>query len=82
MDGLKKASVALGNLEIVQLVRKIALGGMAIAKAGMEGALNLAKSIGSIFSSFSMIPFGLGIPLAMGAALGMFGLYKKAQAKN
>ena len=48
----------------------------------MEGALNLAKSIGSIFSSFSMIPFGLGIPLAMGAALGMFGLYKKAQAKK
>jgi hypothetical protein len=82
MEGLQKARVALGNLEIVQLVRKIALGGMAIAKAGMEGALNLAKSIGSIFSSFSMIPLGLGIPLAFAAAGGMFALFKKAQAKK
>jgi hypothetical protein len=80
MDALKKAGIALGNLELVQLGRKIALNSVAIVKAGIEGALNLAKSIGSIFSSFALIPFGLGIPLAVAAAGGLFALFKQAKS--
>tara|TARA_B110000879_G_scaffold208579_1_gene294434 strand:+ start:923 stop:2932 length:2010 start_codon:yes stop_codon:yes gene_type:complete len=39
----------------------------------------ISEAIGSIFTSFGSIPFGLGVPLAFGAAAGLLALTKKTQ---
>jgi len=42
------------------------------------GIATMAKAVGGIFSTLAQIPFGLGIPIAIGAVAGMFALGKKA----
>jgi hypothetical protein len=48
------------------------------AKSALEGALVLGKAIASIFSSFAMIPFGIGIPLAIAAVGGLIAMFSNA----
>lgn len=62
---------------------KLTEGGISVknlAKSAMEGAMVLGKAIAGLFSSFSAIPFGIGIPLAIAAAGGLFAMFKKATA--
>ena len=58
---------AIGKMVAIMMnLRKIAIG----------------KSIADIFSSFSKIPFGIGIPLAFGAVAGLVALMKSASKKG
>ena len=58
-----------------------------VAAAALVGVLStlasvsVAASIAKIFTSFSTIPFGLGIPLAIGAVAGMMSLIKSSQTQ-
>ena len=53
-----------------------------IAKSALDGALLLGKAIANIFGSFSMIPFGIGIPLAIGAVAGLMTMFNSAVSKT
>ena len=51
------------------------------AQLGLQSASvrkSLASAAGAIFSTFAKIPLGLGIPLAIGAATGMYSLATRA----
>ena len=51
--------------------------------AAMRLALaNLRGAIGGIFKSFSQIPLGIGIPLAFGAAAGLYSMYQSTKADD
>ena len=51
--------------------------------AAMRLALaNLRGAIGGIFKSFSQIPLGIGIPLAVGAAAGLVSMYQSTKADD
>ena len=49
-----------------------------LIKSTAGGAMALAEGIAKMFGSFSGIPFGLGIPLAIAAAGGLFAMFNKA----
>ena len=56
--------------------------GPAIVLAGILGAMALpliSSAIGSIMSTFALIPFGIDIPLGLAAIAGMFSQVKKAK---
>ena len=56
--------------------------GPAIVLAGILGAMALpliSSAIGSIMSTFALIPFGIGIPLGLAAIAGMFSQLGKAK---
>ena len=61
-------------------IKESILSGKQIVKDMAGGAVVLAKAVARIFSSFSAIPFGIGIPLAIAAAGGLFAMFKKATA--
>ena len=44
----------------------------------LQAGLTLKTAIAGIFRSFSRIPFGLGIPLALGAVGGLYSMFNKA----
>ena len=46
--------------------------------ARLHGTLTLKTAIAGIFRSFSRIPFGIGIPLALGAVGGLYSMFNKA----
>ena len=73
MQIIQTALVALEQLKGTAIAKNLA---KTVASAGAS----LAKGAGSIFSGFGMIPFGLGIPLAIAAVAGMYGLAKKAKS--
>lgn len=51
--------------------------------AAMRLALaNLRGAIGGIFKTFSQIPLGIGIPLAFGAAAGLYSMYQSTKADD
>jgi hypothetical protein len=82
MLGLSQAKLAVSTADNAQKKRGILLMGAEIVKGALMGALNLAKAIGGIFSSFSQIPFGIGIPLAAIAVGGLFAMFAKAKSKK
>jgi len=54
---------------------------ISVAAGAISAAVGfLASAIGAIFSTFSMIPFGIGIPLALLAIGGLFTLFSKAKS--
>jgi len=55
-----------------------AMGGFALKALRGAGAL-LVKAVTGIWSAFAMIPFGLGIPLAIGAVAALYASYRKAK---
>ena len=69
--GIETATNAQGKIGLLQ-------GAANLAKSVASGAAKLGGAIAGIFSSFASIPFGLGVPLAIAAAGGLFALYKKA----
>jgi len=66
-EGINKEKIKEGVLGAKNMVKDMA-----------SGAVVLAKAVARIFSSFALIPLGLGIPLAIAAAGGLFALYNKA----
>ena len=58
----------------------VAMGALA-AVIALAGIASMVQAVTSIWSAFGMIPFGLGIPLAIVATATMFGLVAAAQAK-
>jgi hypothetical protein len=76
MVGMQSVQAAIVALEAV----RGGLLGKNLAKTVASAGASLAKGAGAIFSGFGMIPFGLGIPLAIAAVAGMFALAKKATA--
>ena len=53
-----------------------------VGKAMAEGAMKLAGAVGGIMGSFSMIPFGIGIPLGIAAVAAMMAMFARAKAKK
>lgn len=52
--------------------------GMFAAKSAYAAAQSMVKAAAETFGSFAKIPFGIGIPLAIGAVASMYSLFKKA----
>lgn len=69
-EAVETAILAIKNSQTVALLKNI-------GKSAIDGALAVGKAIGSIFSSFAMIPFGIGIPLAIAAVGGLVALSSK-----
>ena len=44
---------------------------------GIIGNGKIGKAVASLFGTFAQIPFGVGIPLAIAAAGGLFALFNK-----
>ena len=80
INALKFVRVALEGQTLTSLIAQGAASAGNLAKTAMEGAMVLGKAIAGLFSSFSAIPFGIGIPLAIAAAGGLFAMFKKATA--
>lgn len=78
LNALKTIRVALENASLGAIIRQGAATAVNLAKTALEGAMVLGKAIAGLFSSFSAIPFGIGIPLAIAAAGGLFAMFKKA----
>ena len=80
LQGIQTA-IAFVGAALKEATEKKSLGHAikAIPKLIVGGMATMAKAVGSIFSSLAQIPFGLGIPLAIGAVAGMFALGKKAK---
>lgn len=77
-ESIKKATLALFVAENAQKKVGNMLSLKGIATSLKDAAMNLGGAIAGIFKSFAQIPFGLGVPLAIGAVAGLYGLYKKA----
>ena len=78
------AAVTMTRLGTEESINKtkgkgILLGAKDLAKSAAGAVATLAKGAGAIFSSFGMIPFGIGIPLAIAAVASMYALAKKAK---
>ena len=54
------------------------IGGL-VARSAALAAIQLGKAVAGIFSSFSWIPFGVGIPMAIGAVAMMMSKYNSAK---
>lgn len=48
-------------------------------QSAIAARARITEAVGSIFSSFGSIPFGLGVPLAFGAAAGLYAIANKSQ---
>ena len=67
--------------KFVSWIRESETGLMAVSAAAAAVGVSLAISaVASIFKSFAMIPFGLGIPLAIGAAGLLYSNMSKAKS--
>lgn len=78
LNALKTIRVALENASLGAIIRQGAATAVNLAKTALEGAMVLGKAIAGLFGSFAQIPFGIGIPLAIAAAGGLFAMFKKA----
>ena len=58
----------------------LALEGASLSSIIAQGAALAGKAVSAIFSGFAMIPFGLGIPLAIAAVAGLIGLISSASS--
>ena len=79
LNTLKGVGLSIQNSMIGKMMIEAGLRLKSIAQTGVELALRAGKAIASIFGSLAQIPFGIGIPLAIGAAAGMFALISKAK---
>lgn len=68
-----------GNLVQFIMESKLLLGGLVVVM-GVLAALSIVAAIANIFQSLAKIPFGLGIPIAIGAVVGMLALIGAAAA--
>jgi hypothetical protein len=80
LNTLKTIRVALENASLTAMISQGATTAKNLAKTAMEGAMVLGKAIAGLFGSFAQIPFGIGIPLAIAAAGGLFAMFNKATA--
>lgn len=69
-EAVESTILAIKNSQTLAILKNI-------GKSAIDGALSIGKAIGSIFSSFAMIPFGVGIPLAIAAVGGLVALSSK-----
>ena len=69
-EAVESTILAIKNSQTLAILKNI-------GKSEIDGALSIGKAIGSIFSSFAMIPFGVGIPLAIAAVGGLVALSSK-----
>ena len=75
------APIIDGFANLVTYIAKSKTGLAALSViAGGLAALSLANSIANIFSTFSKIPFGVGIPLAIGATAGLLATISSAKS--
>lgn len=74
-EGIMATITAIQNSQLMGLIKQT-------GQLAIQGALAVGKAIGSIFSSFAQIPFGIGIPLAIAAVGGMIALFSKMSAKK
>lgn len=92
-DALEKVQGIIGDIAIIftPIVDGFAtlVGYIAKSKAGLAAlsviagglaALSLANSIANIYSTFTSIPFGIGIPLAIGATAGLLATINSAKS--
>jgi hypothetical protein len=77
-EGFAKGKLFLQKGLNKEKIKEGVLGAKNMVKAAAEGAMVLGKAIASLFGTFAQIPFGIGIPLAIAAAGGLFALFKKA----
>lgn len=69
-----------GFASLVGFLAKSKAGAMALAAAvATLASVSLAKAIADLYISFSQIPLGLGIPLAIGASAGLIATVASAQ---
>ena len=71
----KGLGVVLGGTLIPLMIKFVAL-------QIRSAVLALRTAIGKIFQSFAALPFGVGLPLAFGAAAGVYALYDAVQADD
>ena len=80
-DGVGKVVGIFGNftpmlLAAIPLISRFSAIMRLTAMHGLKGAIT------GIFQTFSKIPFGLGIPIALGAIGGLYSMYNKANSMN
>ena len=74
-ETIEGAILAIKNSQTFAIIKQI-------AKLAIAAGTQLAQAIGGIFSSFSMIPFGIGIPLAIAAVGGLIAMFSGAFSKT
>tara|TARA_R110002012_G_scaffold217939_3_gene389193 strand:+ start:8480 stop:10765 length:2286 start_codon:yes stop_codon:yes gene_type:complete len=77
-NGYTQAKLFLQESLNMAKLKEGAIGVKNMVKTAAEGAMVLGKAIATLFGSFGAIPFGLGIPLAIAAAGGLFAMFSKA----
>lgn len=78
-EGIEAVKLAIQNASLTTIIAQGAAMVANTAKAIYEGAVVLAKAVAGIFSSFAMIPFGIGIPLAIAAVGGLMSMFSSAK---
>ena len=73
--------LALEEAIIAAKATELGLSSSLIAAGTAQSAANASGAVGGIFKSFAGIPFGLGIPLAIAAVAGMFGLISRGKTE-
>ena len=74
-EGIMATITAIQNSNLAGLIKTT-------VQLAIQGAVMLGKAIASVWSSFAMIPFGIGIPLAIAAAGGLIAMFASANKKK
>lgn len=74
-EGIMATIAAIQNSQLAGIIKTT-------VQLAIQGAVMLGKAIASIFSSFAMIPFGIGIPLAIAAVGGLVAMFAGASKKK
>jgi hypothetical protein len=74
-EGIMATLAAIQNSQLAGMIKTT-------VQLAIQGAVMLGKAIASIFSSFAMIPFGIGIPLAIAAVGGLVAMFASANKKK
>ena len=72
-NGMASAAAALAEMPVVAGILVGVLGSLA-AMAAVLAISSMVQAVGAIFTSFGAIPFGLGVPAAIGTVLALGGL--------
>ena len=72
-NGMASAAAALAEMPILTGILVGVLGSLA-AVAAVLAISSMVQAVGAIFTSFGAIPFGLGVPAAIGTVLALGGL--------
>ena len=76
-EGFNVINEALGGM-VGYLGAAVGLYGILQIKAAKTAVSTVVGAIGSIFKTFSNYPFGIGIPMAIGAVAGLYSMISKA----